>query len=240
MKQGLGLSPLPQGERRRTIYLLYHARSGSHTWTASASPLSNQSRRSSHCGVLLGAGRFSSGFAGRRPHITLGALHDSPQIAVKSCEGLSLFLNRCAPGTEDLLRSLPILAAPVGRDVVRVGQENETVHRARPPGAEKGAKGSIANCIVRLLYETAFAVLSNGATGSRRCHCSSWWQEKDTSSSSSDCSRRIKSEICPVPTFSGSLESIGSRRNARQSQGDRGCCVSPVLPNFSRIYKPRV
>jgi hypothetical protein len=39
--------------------------------TASASPLSNQSRRSSHCGVLPGSGRFSSGFAGRRPHITL-------------------------------------------------------------------------------------------------------------------------------------------------------------------------
>src|SRR5499433_3530296 len=71
IKQGLGLSPLPQGERPRTIYSLYHARSGSHTLTASASPLSNQSRRSSHCGVLPGSGRFSSGFAGRRPHITL-------------------------------------------------------------------------------------------------------------------------------------------------------------------------
>src|SRR5215813_3219347 len=71
IKQGLGLSPLPQGERPRTIYSLYHARSGSHTLTASASPLSNQSRRSSHCGVLPCSGRFSSGFAGRRPHITL-------------------------------------------------------------------------------------------------------------------------------------------------------------------------
>src|SRR5215831_17478402 len=40
IKQGLGLSPLPQGERPRTIYSLYHARSGSHTLTASASPLS--------------------------------------------------------------------------------------------------------------------------------------------------------------------------------------------------------
>src|ERR1700758_2337061 len=70
IKQGLGLSPLPQEERQRTIYSLYHARSGSHTLTASASPLSNQSRRSSHCGVSLGSGRFSSVFAGRRPHIT--------------------------------------------------------------------------------------------------------------------------------------------------------------------------
>src|SRR5215471_13901029 len=52
IKQGLGLSPLPQGERQRTIYSLYHARSGSHTLTASASPLSSQSRRSSRCGVL--------------------------------------------------------------------------------------------------------------------------------------------------------------------------------------------
>src|SRR5215813_7326008 len=74
IKQGLGLSPLPQGERPRTIYSLYHARSGSHTLTASASPLSNQSRRSSHCGVLPGSGPFSSGFAGRRPHITLWAV----------------------------------------------------------------------------------------------------------------------------------------------------------------------
>ena len=29
IKQGLGLSPLPPGERQRTIYSLYHARSGS-------------------------------------------------------------------------------------------------------------------------------------------------------------------------------------------------------------------
>jgi hypothetical protein len=28
-EQGLGLSPLPQGKRQRTIYSLYHARSGS-------------------------------------------------------------------------------------------------------------------------------------------------------------------------------------------------------------------
>src|SRR5260370_13115881 len=31
IKQGLGLSPLPQGERQRTIYSLYHARSRSHS-----------------------------------------------------------------------------------------------------------------------------------------------------------------------------------------------------------------
>ena len=46
IKQGLGLSPLPPGERQRTIYSLYHARSGSDSYTASASPLLNQSRRS--------------------------------------------------------------------------------------------------------------------------------------------------------------------------------------------------
>jgi hypothetical protein len=46
IKQGLGLSPLPQGKRQRTIYSLYHARSGSDNLTASAAPLLNQSRRS--------------------------------------------------------------------------------------------------------------------------------------------------------------------------------------------------
>src|SRR5262249_55350368 len=82
IKQGLGLSPLPQGERPRTIYSLYHARSGSHALTASASPLSNQSRRSSHCGVLPGSGRFSSGFAGRRPHITLWKKGSYPESVI--------------------------------------------------------------------------------------------------------------------------------------------------------------
>lgn len=44
-KQGLGLSPLPQGDRHRTIYSLYHARSGSDSHTALPSPLLNRSRR---------------------------------------------------------------------------------------------------------------------------------------------------------------------------------------------------
>src|SRR5206468_5725592 len=46
IKQGLGLSPLPQGERQRTIYSLDHARSGSDLHSASASPLSFRSRHS--------------------------------------------------------------------------------------------------------------------------------------------------------------------------------------------------
>jgi len=52
IKQGLGLSPLPQGERQRTIYSLYHARSGSDNLTASAAPLLNQSRRSEPSGIM--------------------------------------------------------------------------------------------------------------------------------------------------------------------------------------------
>src|SRR5499425_1272875 len=45
IKQGLGLSPLPQGERQRTIYSLYHARSGSDRRSVSASPLITRSRQ---------------------------------------------------------------------------------------------------------------------------------------------------------------------------------------------------
>src|SRR5437870_1587148 len=41
---GLGLSPLPQREKQRTIYSLDHARSGSNLHSASASPLSFRSR----------------------------------------------------------------------------------------------------------------------------------------------------------------------------------------------------
>src|SRR5437773_7161288 len=41
---GLGLSPLPQREKQRTIYSLDHARSGSNLRSASASPLSFRSR----------------------------------------------------------------------------------------------------------------------------------------------------------------------------------------------------
>src|SRR5258707_2476378 len=52
IKQGLGLSPLPQEERQRTIYSLYHARSGSDNLTASAAPLLNQSRRSEPSGIM--------------------------------------------------------------------------------------------------------------------------------------------------------------------------------------------
>src|SRR5215468_5258906 len=39
IKQALGLSPLPRGERQRTIYSLYHARSGLDRSTVSVSPL---------------------------------------------------------------------------------------------------------------------------------------------------------------------------------------------------------
>jgi len=46
MKQGLGLSPLPQGERQRAIYSLYQARSGLDRSTVLVSPLITQSRRS--------------------------------------------------------------------------------------------------------------------------------------------------------------------------------------------------
>src|SRR5205807_10396724 len=46
IKQGLGLSPLPQGERQRTIYSLDHARSGSDNLTASTYPLLNRPRSS--------------------------------------------------------------------------------------------------------------------------------------------------------------------------------------------------
>src|SRR5215469_15645563 len=45
IKQGLAVSPLPQGERQRTIYSLYHARSGSDRRSVSASPLITQSRQ---------------------------------------------------------------------------------------------------------------------------------------------------------------------------------------------------
>src|SRR5207249_10878000 len=41
---GLGLSPLRQRERQRTIYSLDHARTGSNLHSASASPLSFRSR----------------------------------------------------------------------------------------------------------------------------------------------------------------------------------------------------
>src|SRR5947209_5892900 len=41
---GLGLSPLPQREKQRTIYSLDHARSGSNLHSASAAPLSFRSR----------------------------------------------------------------------------------------------------------------------------------------------------------------------------------------------------
>src|SRR5437879_13359259 len=41
---GLGLSPLPQREKQRTIYSLDHARSGSNLHSASVSPLSFRSR----------------------------------------------------------------------------------------------------------------------------------------------------------------------------------------------------
>jgi|SRR5215472_4594269 len=52
IKQGLGLSPLPQGERQRTIYSLDHARSGSDTCTASGSPLCARSRRSEPARIM--------------------------------------------------------------------------------------------------------------------------------------------------------------------------------------------
>src|SRR5215469_6449959 len=39
IKQALGLSPLPRGERQRTIYSLYHARSGLDRSTLTVSPL---------------------------------------------------------------------------------------------------------------------------------------------------------------------------------------------------------
>src|SRR5215472_14742007 len=55
IKQGLGLSPLPQGVRPRTIYSLDHARSGSDTCTASGSPLCTQSRRSEPAWIMAWA-----------------------------------------------------------------------------------------------------------------------------------------------------------------------------------------
>src|SRR5215472_1711909 len=45
IKQGLGLSSLPQRERQRTIYSLYHASSGSDRRSVSVSPLITQSRQ---------------------------------------------------------------------------------------------------------------------------------------------------------------------------------------------------
>jgi len=53
MKQGLGLSPLPPGERQRTIYSLYHARSGSDRRSVSASPLFSQSRHSQPFRIIV-------------------------------------------------------------------------------------------------------------------------------------------------------------------------------------------
>src|SRR6266849_1186917 len=46
LKQGRGLSPLPQGKTTTPNYSLKHARSGSDSVTASTSPLSSRPRRS--------------------------------------------------------------------------------------------------------------------------------------------------------------------------------------------------
>src|SRR6266700_3217764 len=64
IKQGLGLSPLPQGKRQRTIYSLYHARSGSDNLTASAAPLLNQSRRSEPSWIMALLWTIFIGFRG--------------------------------------------------------------------------------------------------------------------------------------------------------------------------------
>src|SRR6201997_1677163 len=64
IKQGLGLSPLPQGNRQRTIYSLYHARSGSDNLTASAAPLLNQSRRSEPSWIMALLCTIFIGFRG--------------------------------------------------------------------------------------------------------------------------------------------------------------------------------
>src|SRR5438876_11728371 len=52
LKQGHGLSPLPQEGETTPNYSLNHARSGSDTRTASTSPLRNQSRRSEASPIL--------------------------------------------------------------------------------------------------------------------------------------------------------------------------------------------
>src|SRR5215469_10460749 len=59
IKQGLGLSPLPQGKRQRTIYSLHHARSGSDKLTASVAPLLNQPRRSQPPWIMARSEQFS-------------------------------------------------------------------------------------------------------------------------------------------------------------------------------------
>src|ERR1700751_3281873 len=64
IKQGLGLSPLPQGKKQRTIYSLYHARSGSDNLTASAAPLLNQSRRSEPSWIMALLCTIFIGFRG--------------------------------------------------------------------------------------------------------------------------------------------------------------------------------
>ena len=68
IKQGLGLSTLPQGERQRTIYSLYHARSGLDSCTVSASPLCAQSRRSEPSWIMAQLWKIFIRFRGPRPY----------------------------------------------------------------------------------------------------------------------------------------------------------------------------
>jgi len=77
MKQGLGLSPLPQRKRQRTIYSLYHARSGSDNLTASAAPLFNQSRRSEPARIMAWPQTIFMGFRG--PEALPDKLHGWPR-----------------------------------------------------------------------------------------------------------------------------------------------------------------
>src|SRR5215471_17766560 len=72
IKQGLGLSTLPQGERQRTIYSLYHARSGLDSCTVSASPLCAQSRRSEPSWIMAQFWKIFIRFRGPRfPRMTV-------------------------------------------------------------------------------------------------------------------------------------------------------------------------
>src|SRR6516164_11330094 len=64
IKQGLGLSPLPQGKRQRTIYSLYYARSGSDKLTVSTASLGNQSRRSEPARIMAWPQTIFMGFRG--------------------------------------------------------------------------------------------------------------------------------------------------------------------------------
>jgi hypothetical protein len=68
---GLGLSPLPQREKQRTIYSLDHARSGSNLHSASAAPLSFRSRHLPPFWIIAWIGTIFMEFRGPKALVNL-------------------------------------------------------------------------------------------------------------------------------------------------------------------------